>query len=297
MPFSFDRPVLLIANDKSRRGSEVAPFEAALIDRGLQIRREGCEDPGRLPDLIRERAAAVSAVLLGGGDGTMHLAAPALRDTALPFGILPLGTANDLARSLGIEPDPLKAADVIAGGHLREIDLGIVNDIPFFNVASIGLSAAVTQRLTGIVKRRFGPLAYPIVAATTIVRYSRFSAALQVDGEETLTTTMQITVGNGRFYGGGNLVEAAAQIDDGTLDVYSLEPRARWRLLLMARAFRAGEHHDLAEVRSIKCHTLRVTTKRPHDVSADGEIVCQTPAEFGILPRAVRVFAPAGGGE
>ena len=295
--FSFDRPVLLIANDKSRRGSEIAPFEAALIDRGLHIRREGCEDAGRLPDLIRERAGDISAVLLGGGDGTIHAAAPALRDTKIPFGILPLGTANDLARSLGIEPDPLKAADVIADGNLREIDLGTVNGIPFFNVASLGLSAAVTQRLNGIVKRRFGPLAYPLAAAMTVARFSRFSAALQVDGEETLTTTMQITVGNGRFYGGGNVVEASAQIDDGVLNVYSLEPRARWRLLLMARAFRAGEHRQSSEVRSISCRRLTVTTKRPHDISADGEIVCQTPAEFAILPRAVRVFAAAGGGQ
>ena len=61
---------------------------------------------------------------------------------------------------------------------------------------------------------------------------------------------MQVAVGNGRFYGGGNLVHAGARIDDGILNVYSLEPRAWWRLLIMARAFRAGEHHKLRAVRS-----------------------------------------------
>lgn len=222
----------------------------------------------------------------------MHAAAPALRDTGLAFGILPLGTANDLARSLDIPAEPKQAASVILAGRTRPIDLGTVNDIPFFNVASLGLSVDVTKRLTGIMKRRLGMLAYPLAAALTIVRCRRFSAVLTIDGVETLTKTLQVAVGNGRFYGGGNLVEAGAQIDDGILNVYSLEPRAWWRLLLMARAFRAGEHHTLREVRSIECRTLGVTTKRPRQISADGEIVTRTPAQFALLRHAVRVFAP-----
>ena len=231
-------------------------------------------------------------MLLGGGDGTMHAAAPALRDTSLPLGILPLGTANDLARSLGIPGDPASAASIILAGRIQAIDLGTVNGIPFFNVARLGLSVAVTKRLTGIMKRRFGMLAYPLAAGLTVIRSPRFHASLVIDGAEMRTITLQIAVGNGRFYGGGNLVEAEAKIDDGVLNVYSLEPRARWRLLFMARAFRAGEHHKLREVRSTECHTLSVATRRPHDVSADGEIVTRTPAEFAVLRHAVRVFVP-----
>ena len=291
-PHSDQRPALLIANEKSRNGSAVAPFEAALRAGGLEIRREQCEKPGDLPDRIRALAGEISCVLLGGGDGTMHAAAPALLETGLTLGILPLGTANDLARSLDIAPEPDRAAAVILAGRTHAIDLGTVNGIPFFNVASLGLSVAVTKRLSGIMKRRFGMLAYPLAAGLTIVNSRRFSATLTIDGIDTPTKTLQIAVGNGRFYGGGNLVEAEAQIDDGILNVYSLEPRAWWRLLIMARAFRAGEHHKLREVRSIECHTLGVSTKRPHDINADGEIVTSTPAEFGLLRHAVRVFVP-----
>lgn len=245
-----------------------------------------------MDERIRALAGQVSCVLLGGGDGTMHAAAAALRDTALPLGILPLGTANDLARSLEIPLEPERAAALILAARTRTIDLGTVNGIPFFNVASLGLSVAITKRLTRLMKRRFGRLAYPLAAALTLIRARRFSASLRIDGVETLTTTLQIAVGNGRFYGGGNVIDPDAEIDDGTLHVYSLEPRAPWRLLFMARAFRTGEHRQLREVRSIDCHTLRVTTKRPHGITADGEMVAKTPAEFALLRNAVRVYVP-----
>lgn len=287
-----DRPALLIANDSSRRGGEVGPFMQALAQGGLSVRREPCRSAESLADRIRGLAAEVSCVILGGGDGTLHAAAPALLETGLTLGILPLGTANDLARSLDIPWDAPGAAAAILGGRTRAIDLGTVNGIPFFNVASLGLSVAVTKRLTGIMKKRFGPLAYPIAAAITIATKGRFKAWLRADGEEIATTSLQVAIGNGRFYGGGASVDIAAAIDDGLLNVYSLEPRARWRLLFMARAFRAGQHEQLREVRNLVCRTLTITTRRSREIVADGEIVARTPAHFAVLPQALRVFVP-----
>ncbi len=287
-----DRPALLVANDHSRRGADVGPFIEALQRGGMRLRREPCRRREELSALIRSLREEVGAVILAGGDGTMSAAAPALRDTGLPLGILPLGTANDLARTLAIPTEAEGAAAVILAGYRRQLDLGCVNGHLFFNVASLGLSVTITQRLTRVMKRRWGRLAYPIAAAAVILQARRFSATVSVDGRDIEVKSMQVAVGTGRYYGGGMVVSDAATIDDGLLDVYSLEPRARWRLLWMARAFRDGEHESLEEVRTMRCRLLEVRTRRRRHVSADGEIITRTPARFTLLPRAVTVFAP-----
>lgn len=238
--------------------------------------------------MIRSMRGRVDRVILGGGDGTLNAAAAGLRDSGLP-----LGTANDLARTLGVPEDPERAAAVIADGRTTRLDLGYVNGRPFFNVASLGLSVDITRRLTKVMKRRWGRLAYPIAAAAVILTARRFSAVIRHDGDDIALKSMQIAVGNGRFYGSGMVVAEQARINDGMLDVYSLESRARWRLLLMARAFRGGEHDRLDEIRTLRCRSLEVRIRRTRHVSADGEIVTTTPARFTTLPGAVTVFVPA----
>ena len=286
-------PALLVVNARSRRGGDVAEqAERALRAAGVPVLPRESREREALPELIRRARGEVGSVILGGGDGTLHAAAPALHETGLPLGILPLGTANDLARTLGIPPDLDAAVGVIARGHVRAIDLGSVNGELFFNVASLGLSVDITRRLTKVMKRRWGKLAYPIAAALVVSTSRRFRAEIVADGERMRTKTMQIAVGNGRFYGGGMVVEENARIDDHTLDVYSLEPRARWRLLLMARAFRAGQHEGQAEVRHMRCREVEVRTRRPRSINTDGEITTRTPALFRVVPGAVRVFAP-----
>jgi diacylglycerol kinase family enzyme len=104
--------------------------------------------PTELPDLIRRYSDRVDLIVIGGGDGTLNAAADGLVDIQLPLGILPLGTANDLARTLGLPKTLSGACGVIAQGRRQAIDLGWVNGKHFFNVASLGLSVKITQQLS-----------------------------------------------------------------------------------------------------------------------------------------------------
>ena len=287
------RRALLIVNAQSRSGE--SQLEAAierLEAHGIEPVHLECGRREDLSPLIVKNAGDVDCAVVGGGDGTLNAAAFGVIEAGLPLGILPLGTANDLARTLDIPSDLDGAAKVIAEGRTRSIDLGIVNGQPFFNVASIGLSAELAQQLTTKIKRRFGRLGYGLVAMKVLAQARPFRATIVSESETARVSTLQIAVGNGRFYGGGNAVEKDAAIDDQNLDLYSLEFERAWKLALMARSFRYGEHGAWSEVRAIRAEEFDIRTRRPRPVNADGEIVTQTPAHFSIRPRAVRVFAP-----
>lgn len=282
---------LIFANRRARRGGQSlrAAIER-LNDAGIEtIERDVSRS---LSDNIRAEAKDVDMVILGGGDGTLNGAAAALQETQLPFGVLPLGTANDFARTIGVPRDLARAAQIIIDGHRRPVDLGEVNGHFFFNVASIGFSAALARQLTAEAKKRWGTLGYAL-AAFNLLRQSRpFTVEIDHDGTIERVKTVQISVGNGRFYGGGMTVEKDAAPDDGRLDVYSLEIDHWWELLALAPSLRRGTHGNWRKVRAFSATDLVIRTKRPHDINADGEIVSETPATFRIRARAVTVFAP-----
>ncbi len=263
-----------------------------LKDKGFDIVRTSLNGSEDISPAIIANRRTVQMVLVAGGDGTMRAAAAGLVETGLPLGVLPTGTANDLARTLEIPPDLQSAAGVITGGKLKDIDIGMVNGQYFFNVASIGLSAAVTKSLTPETKRRFGRFGYGIAALKALATSGSFSAEIINKGERVIVRTLQIAVGNGRFYGGGNAVERDASIDDGHLDLYSLEFDNVWKLALMLRSFRSGSHGLWEEVRTAKCVNFEIRTTRPRSINLDGEIITKTPAHFSILPKAIKVFVP-----
>lgn len=275
----------------SRRGAYAAELTAAALHRaGIPIVRRDCVNAEDLPGLISSVADQVCQVIIGGGDGTLNAAAPGLIATGLPLGIIPLGTANDLARTLGIPSEIDSAVQVIAAGRIRRIDLGEVNGRPFFNVASIGFGVDLTRALTRDSKRRWGPFGYVIAAVRALSRLRPFTAEIIQNGSSYRSRTVHIAVGNGRHYGGGMTVSEHARIDDGRLDLYSLEVGSLWRLLMLAPALRSGRHHAWAEIRTHSGEEVEVRTRRRRSVNTDGEITTHTPARFRVLRGALGVF-------
>ncbi|HVI28004.1 lipid kinase [Hansschlegelia sp.] len=287
------RRALLVVNAKSRSGEVSAKeIREELEGRGFAVTPLDCDSPDKTSALIAQEGPAYEVIVVGGGDGSMNAAARGVMEAGRPLGIVPTGTANDLARTLDIPADIPEACRIIAEGEVRRIDLGEVNDRLFFNVASIGLSAELAQELTSEIKQRFGKLGYVITALKVLARAKPFRVSIRSGDRSCRALTLQVAVGNGRYYGGGNVIEQNAEIDDGRLDLYSLEFSRAWRLALMLRSFRAGEHGAWSEVRSMSGDEFEIRTHRPRSVNADGEIVTKTPAVFRLRPKAIEVIAP-----
>ncbi|MFN3673434.1 MAG: lipid kinase [Bosea sp. (in: a-proteobacteria)] len=284
---------LLLRNPKARRGQEsIDPLLQRLAAGGLNVTVETFEAlPELARDIVRLRHIA-DLVIVCGGDGSISSAALAAMESGLPLGIIPMGTANDLARTLAIPMDLLEAADVIARREMRRVDVGTVNGHAFFNVASIGLSSDLAQTLDPTLKKRYGRLGYAVAAMKVMRRASRFRARIVEKGRAIDVETYQIAVGNGRHYGGGNVVEESAEIDDGHLDLYSLEMKNLWKLATMLISFRSGTHGAWQEVRTAKCVEFDIETKTPMPINTDGEIVTATPGHFKVHPKAISIFAP-----
>ncbi|MGL4965710.1 MAG: lipid kinase [Inquilinus sp.] len=285
------RRALFLVNPKaSRAETGLDAVIRTLTDGGIEPVRPLNDD---VDTLIRRHAAAVECVIIGGGDGTLNRAAPALMETRMPLGILPLGTANDLARTLELPADPVAAAQVIVDGRLRSIDLGEVNGRPFFNVASLGMGVELAKSLDGDTKKRWGRFGYALAALRLVRRLERFSVEIRGDdGTALRCKSIQIAVGNGRYYGGGMTIAENAAPDDGMLDVYSIEVDHWLWLAAMYPSFRAGRHGRWDEVHAFRCRSVEIRTRRPRDINTDGEVTTHTPATFRVLPRAVRVFSP-----
>ncbi|WP_174865873.1 lipid kinase [Pectobacterium polaris] len=284
---------LLLINKQARNGDSSARYVKELLQQSqISIVEPDEKDTDSCSDIIRAYADRVDFVIIGGGDGTLNSAAPGLVDTGLPLGVLPLGTANDFARTVGIPREIRQAVQVIANGQQRIVDLGEVNGHLFFNVSSIGFSAALARGLSAKSKKRWGTLGYALAAFKLLKQSRPFRVEIEHDGIKERVRTVQVSVGNGRFYGGGMAVADSAAPDDGLLDVYSLEVSHWWEMVALIPFIRKGTHGRWRKVRAFSAKQLTLNTTRPHDINADGELIGKTPAVFGIREKAIQVFAP-----
>ncbi len=288
------RRLVLFANFQSSRTRDgISAARSAFELAGVPLTEIPTDSPEDLDQKIRVHARAYDTIVIAGGDGTLNAAADALLDLQKPLGILPLGTANDLARTLGLPPDPAAAARVIAAGHTRQIDLGRVNDRWFFNAASIGLPVAIARAHDPALKRRLKVFAYVVATWRALKGMRRFGVRIEVDGRKVVTRAIQVTVGNGVHFGGGMTVRADAAIDDGQLDVFALEARSFLDLLRLAPVVRFGLQDYDRQVLALRGRSVRIETRRPRSVNTDGEITTKTPAVFSVMEKAITVHVPA----
>jgi YegS/Rv2252/BmrU family lipid kinase len=284
---------LLLINRHARRGrNSFAHAVDVLNDLGFELITVPVKSPEYMPQVVRRHRDSIDLVIVGGGDGTLNAIVDSLVDMKLPLGILPLGTANDLARTLKIPLTVESACRVIAQGQLKYIDLGCVNGKHFFNVASLGLSVEITGKLSKGAKRRWGVLSYAMTALQVIGQTRPFNAEIVVNDKSVRVKTIQIAVGNGRFYGGGMAIAKDATIDDQRLDLYSLELNYWWQIFPLLWRLPQGQHGVLPWVRTIEGETMEIYTRKSHSINTDGEITSNTPAAFRVVSHALGVLVP-----
>lgn len=289
----------LIVNTGSRTGAQAfARAEQRLTALGVPlVDAFGLRDPARLPETVEAVLAdGCDLVVLGGGDGTVSAVVDQLVGGRAVLGVLPLGTANDFARTMGIPADVDAACEVLRSGKVVDVDLGVADGNYFVNVASLGLSVAVSRALSHDLKRRFGAAAYPVATLKAYRGYAPFRARLDFPrGDHVaidIAEAMQVAIGNGRYYGGGNVMSPDAGIDDQSLDVYAIA-RGRFRdHLAIVSAFRSGRFVEHELVTHVATREVVVRTDPPRHINIDGEVVTATPEVFRVVHNGLHVAVP-----
>jgi YegS/Rv2252/BmrU family lipid kinase len=264
----------------ARHGVEIEAVEAT----------ERNEELGACVARAVERGA--SSVIVGGGDGSMRAAVAALAHRTTIMGVLPLGTGNSFAATLGIGDDLEKAIATIAAGRVAAIDVGVVNDRYFANFATIGLPAELALAASAPLKRVFGSLAYVLGGIVPGLRHRSFGADICSDGDRHLNLrTHHIVVASGRAYGKMPLAPEA-HATDGLLTLFTSDGVSRADLVRTYAAFAVGAQTQLPDAHVLSAKTIEVRAMPAQPVNVDGEAAGTTPAHFRIAERALRAFVP-----
>lgn len=246
--------------------------------------------------------AGVDAVAVAGGDGTVRLALQEVAGTGIPLGIIPAGTGNDFAATLGLrELDAEAAADTIAEGLARDVDLArVVRDDGsteyFATVLASGFDSKVNDRANAMTWPRGGSR-YNIAILLEFLRLAGmpYEVAFETaDGEQETVTgdLVMATVGNGRTYGGGIPICPDADPADGLLDLVLVRPAGRARLLRLLPRVYKGTHGSVPEVSMRRVRSVRLSSPGV-TAYADGDPIGALPLTIDVSPHALRVFAPA----
>lgn len=245
---------------------------------------------------VQAAAEGADTVVVAGGDGSLCHTVNALEERLdeLSFALLPMGTGNDLARTLGIGDDPYKAALGLHAARMIKLDLGRVRSgcrrMLFVNGCLGGFAVEVDRAISTEAKRLLGPLAFWLAGAKVALDPPR--ATVRVGSTE-VRDCVAVGVGNGRSAGGGLPLWPRAELDDGLLEVVALPLGGVLDAAVLAAKLRAGEHLELKGVVAFRSARIRIEAEPAVEFNVDGELFgLNTPLDFEI-GGAVRVLLPA----
>ena len=289
--------ILINPTSGKGRSAKHAPLAVQrLRSRGVQVTElTGDNSQGSLALAQQAVADGIDALIACGGDGTVHCALQAVAGTDVTLGIIPLGTGDDIARTLDLPRNDVQAAaDVIADGRTRQVDYGMVRssdgvDKAFLAVMSAGFDSEVTERANTMTWPT-GTSRYLIATLAELRVFQPAPFQITVDGQTLRSEGMMLAIGNGSSYGGGMYVCPTAIPDDGLLDLTFLTRTSKLTFLrIFPRVFK-GSHIHHPSVRTLRGASLHI--EAPGQTAyADGERVGPLPVDVDVVPRGLRVFA------
>ena len=291
------RPAVLIVNARSRTGRKqfreaCRALKAAGVD---LVASHAVRKPKDLPKKVREAvASSARMVIIGGGDGTMSSAVDEIVGHDTVLGVLPLGTANSFARTLGIPLDLPGAVAVLAEGAPRRIDLGMVDDDYFANCATIGIAPQIAETVPHGLKAWLGRPGYLLWAARQLVAFKPFEVTLTLDGKRETIEAVELRIANGRFHGGVDLVDDA-RLDSGRIVVQVVIGGNRRGLVWSWIASVLGLDARHRMTREFIGDAIRIETTKKMPISIDGEVLAHTPVTAKVAKAVIDVMAPVQG--
>ncbi|HCB76133.1 MAG TPA: diacylglycerol kinase [Sphingomonas bacterium] len=294
-----DNPVpdhaVLIVNAHSRKGEALcgeakARLEAAGI---TLIASHAVKDPADLDGIV---AGAVRdgapMVIVGGGDGSLARLVRHVAGTECVFAVLPLGTANSFARTLGLPLDLAGAVQTIASGRRRRIDLGRIGEHYFVNAAALGLSPMIGDTVPHKLKRYLGRVGYLGWAIWCLTRFRPFRLTVEDAAGEHRTWASEVRVFNGRYHGGVELIETT-DVDSGDLVIQAVTGRSLLRLAFDWYAKVVRLKSRSANTVEFRGEELGLRTRPRQKISIDGECLARTPVTVRVAQGAVEVVVPS----
>jgi len=258
--------------------------------------------PGDATELARAAVAArCKAVLVAGGDGTVHEAVNGLVGSDTAMGVLPIGTGNVWAKEIGLptltltQPDRLlAAARMLVDGEVRWVDVGQAGDRYFLICAGVGIDSTVAAQMEPRTRasKQLGALAYLSAGVGIAREFGGVRSTVVIDGRTIRTKIVLVVVSNIQLYGGLVKMTPEARLDDGLLDVRVFKGMGpAWVFRHVAGVF---THRHLRDpmVSHYQGRQVTIYTAEPFPIQLDGEPVGMTPISLNVVPRALRVLVP-----
>ncbi|HOJ74113.1 MAG TPA: diacylglycerol kinase family lipid kinase [Phycisphaerae bacterium] len=288
--------ILILWNPSAGSAGKAEALRAELQSRsGVVLRQVSSRD-----EVVRAATEAAEAkfelIVAAGGDGTVNAVVNALAEPGreLPLAILPLGTGNDLARTLAIPPDPQQAVELLASPRVERIDRVLLESptrrIYYVNMGSAGFSGEVLQWATEEVKRWWGPLAYLRGVAQKLGELKPYEVILQFDDGPTVHEQLyNVVLANGRTTSGGMMLAPYADLQDGQVEVLLVRANGLTDLAVLASRYFAGTHLEDDTIVYRRAGRVRIQAEPPMAFSLDGDLVTDEPVTITVEKQVVPV--------